>query len=84
MVIYTLKEDSANGIKKDTKLIFNKSQQRFECMKDHDLYISNFAPNSELLKIKIHRILTKKSEEKRIIVIPFGFILCTILSIYFH
>lgn len=71
MVIYTLVEDSVNGIKKDTKLIFNKSQQRFECMKDHDLYISNYAPFCELLKIKIHRVLTRKSEEKRIIVIPF-------------
>lgn len=71
MVIYTLKEDSVNGIKKDTKLIFNKSQQRFECMRDKSLYISNFAPFAELMKIKIHRVLTKKSEEKRIIVIPF-------------
>jgi hypothetical protein len=72
MVIYTLREDSVNGIKKDTKLIFNKSQQRFECMKDHDLYISNYAPVCELLKINIHRVLTTKSEEKRrVIVIPF-------------
>lgn len=71
MVIYTLIEDSVNGIKKGSKLIFNRSHQRFECMRDHDLYISNFASFHELMKIKIHRVLTKSSEEKRVIVIPF-------------
>ena len=71
MVIYTLKEDSVNGISKGSKLIFNRSRQRFECMKDKSLYISNLAPARELLKIKIHRVLTKQSEQKRVIVIPF-------------
>lgn len=71
MVIYTLIEDSHNGIKKGSKLVFNKSKQRFECLSDHDRFISNFSPNCELLKIRIHRILTQKSESKRVIVIPF-------------
>lgn len=71
MVIYTLNEDSVNGIKKNTKLIFNRSRQRFECMSDKDMYISNFSPYRELLKIRVHRVLTKQSETKRIITIPF-------------
>ncbi|MFZ2882229.1 MAG: hypothetical protein WA019_04095 [Candidatus Moraniibacteriota bacterium] len=70
MVIYTLTDD-VNGIKKGSKLVFNKSQQRFEAMRDKDQYISNFAPFCELLKIKIHRVLTTASEQKRVIVIPF-------------
>jgi len=70
MVIYTLTDDCGE-IKKGSKLLFNKSQQRFECMKDKELFISNFAPYEDLLKIKIHRVLTKKSQSRTIFTIPF-------------
>jgi hypothetical protein len=70
MVIYTLSED-CNEIKKGTKFLFNKSMQRFEAVGDKDIQISNYAPFSILLKLKIHRILTEKSECKKTIFIPF-------------
>lgn len=70
MVIYTLTDD-VNEIKKGTKFLFNKSMQRFEAIIDKDIRISNNAPYSTLIKIKIHRVLTEKSESKKTIYIPF-------------
>jgi len=70
MVIYTLDSD-INEIKKGTKFTFNKSEQRFEKIGDKSTCISNNSPCSVMLHIKIHRILTGKSEGKKTIYIPF-------------
>lgn len=70
MIIYTL-DDDVNDIKKGTKFTFNKSLQKFEALGDKEVYISNNAPFKVMVHIRIHRVLTAKSEVKKTIYIPF-------------
>lgn len=69
MVIYKIISDYKD-IKANTKFTFNKSRQRFETF-SRKHFITNDQSYHNPGLIVIHKTLTRKSENKRIIIIPF-------------